>query len=255
MNPRIKYICAKMQTALLAVCILLFCSVSAFAQKPATGEIPIVLAPRHESVLAAEIGSRVIKIYKEFGQSFRKGNTLIRLDNGPAELDVRKAQAQLDRASKEFEITQDLFKTKSVSILELEEARSKQTVATVDLVIAKQKLSRCTVHAPFSGRVSKLEIHTHEWVEVGQPLIDIVDDSVLLAKFLLPSSMYENVKIDSAAHVSIQETGKSYTGRISHIGAEIDPSSRSFEVYAEIKNTSGELRGGMRGAIRIIPEN
>lgn len=243
----------KMQTVLMAVCILLLCSVSVFAQEPVSGEVPIVLAPRHESVLAAEIDSRIVKVYKEFGQSFRKGNTLFRLDSAQAELGVRKAQAELDRASKEFSITEDLFQTKSVSILELEEARSRQTVAKVDLAIAEQKLSRCVVHAPFDGRVSKLAVHVHEWVETGQPLIDIVDDSVLLAKFLLPSSMYMNIKVDSKALVSIQETGKTYEGKISHIGAEVDPSSRSFEVYAEIQNKSGELRSGMRGMIRILP--
>lgn len=240
-----------MQTVMLTVCILLFGS-PATAEQEATQGIPIVLAPRYESILAAEIDSRVTKITKEFGQNFKKGHVLIDLDAVPAGLGVRRAKAQLQEASKKFGILQDLYKTKSVSVLELEEARSKQVVAEVDLAIARQKLARCTVKAPFSGRVAKVLVHEHEWVKIGTPLLEVIDDSVLLAKFLLPSFLYGSLKTNGKVSIDIEETGRIYEGRISHIGAEVDPSSRSFEVFAEVKNDAS-LRSGMRGTITLNP--
>ncbi len=236
-----------MQTVVIAVCILLS-GASSMARMDLGEGIPVVLAPRHESVLSAEIDSQVAAIGKEFGQSFNKGAVLVRLDAVPAGLEVRRARTLLEEASKELNIMEDLFKTKSVSILELEESRSQQVIAEVDLAIARQKLARCTVKAPFTGRVVKLLVNEHEWVKTGTPLVDIVNDSVLLAKFLLQSSMYGKVKTGDKVTVNIQETGQSYQGRISHIGAEVDPSSRSFEVFAEVKN-DGSLRGGMRGSV------
>ncbi|WP_321400553.1 efflux RND transporter periplasmic adaptor subunit [Maridesulfovibrio sp.] len=238
-----------MQTVVMAVCILLSAS-SSMAQTDLEEGVPVVLAPRHESMLSAEIDSRVAAIGKEFGQSFKKGAMLVRLDAVPAGLGVRRTKTLLAEARKGLKIMEDLFKTKSVSILELEESRSKQVVAEVDLAIARQKLARCAVRAPFTGRVAKLLVNEHEWVKIGTPLMEIVDDSVLLAKFLLPSSMYGNVKINNKVTINIQETGKNYEGEISHIGAEVDPSSRSFEVFAEIKN-DGALRSGMRGLIKL----
>lgn len=238
-----------MQAVVMAVCILLFSSGGA-AQSYLGEGVPVVLAPRHESTLSAEIDSRVASIGREFGQSFQKGAVLVRLDTVPSGLEVRRAKTLLEEARKEFTIMGDLFKTKSVSILELEESRSKQVVAEVDLAIARQKMARCTVRAPFAGRVAKLLANEHEWVKIGTPLMEIVDDSVLLAKFLLPSSMYGKVRTGNNVTVEIQETGLSYGGKISHIGAEVDPSSRSFEVFAEVKN-DGALRSGMRGLIKL----
>lgn len=235
---------------ILAACITLICTGPLAAQENMTEGVPVVLAPRHESVLAAEIDSRVEKILKEFGQSFRRGTVLVQLDAGPAGLEVRRAKALLEEARKEFTILQDLYQTKSVSILELEDARSKQIVAEVDLTIARQKLARCTVKAPFAGRVCKLMLNEYEWVKIGTPLMKIVDDSVLLAKFLLPSSMYGHLKTGNKISVIVQETGRIYKGKISHIGAEVDPSSRSFEVFAEVKNDSS-LRSGMRGTLLL----
>ena len=236
-----------MQAVLLAVCILSFCG-PAMAQSNLAQGVPVVLAPRQDSVLAAERDSRVTVIDREFGQVFKKGTVLVRLDSRSAVLGVRRAKATLEEALKKFSIMQEMHKSKSVSTLELEEARSKQLVAEVDLSIARLKLARCTVKAPFAGRVARVLAREHEWVETGDPLMQIVDDSVLLAKFLLPSAQYGQVKPGDKVAVSIEETGQTYEGVISHMGAEVDPSSRSFELYAEVKNDSS-LRGGMRGTI------
>jgi RND family efflux transporter MFP subunit len=216
-----------------------------------SGGVSVVLAARHEAVLSAETDANVQLIFKEFGQEFKKGAKLVQLNPTTTNLNVRRTKAVVAEAQKAFTILQDLYETKSVSILELENARSELAVAEVDLAIARQEYSRCFVNAPCSGRVRKVLVHEHEWVKKGDPILEIVDDSVLLAKFLLPSSLFGQIKLGDNVIATIQENGKSYSGTISHIGAVMDPSSRSFEVYAEIPNTESFLRCGMRGILQM----
>ena len=238
-------------TILMVGLLVFFMACPVQAMDTDSGGVSVVLAAHHEATLAAETGASVRHIYKEFGQGFKKGDKLVQLDPTTTNLNVRRTKAVVAEAQKAFTILQDLYETKSVSILELENARSELAVAEVDLAIARQEYSRCFVNAPFSGRVRKVLVHEHEWVKKGDPILEIVDDSVLLAKFFLPSSMFDKIKKGDKVVASIQETGQQYTGTISHIGAVMDPSSRSFEVYAEIPNTESSLRCGMRGVLQM----
>ncbi|MCC8180020.1 MAG: efflux RND transporter periplasmic adaptor subunit, partial [Planctomycetes bacterium] len=76
-------------------------------------------------------------------------------------------------------------------------------------------------------------------------LLYIVDDSTLLAKFLMPESRFESVALGDRLQVEIQSIGMVKEAVVSHIAAVLDPASRTFEVWAGIDNADGRLRAGM----------
>ena len=48
-------------------------------------------------------------------------------------------------------------------------------------------LGKCQISAPYAGRIAEQKIREQQYAQAGQPLLDIIDDSVLELEFLVPS--------------------------------------------------------------------
>ncbi len=209
-----------------------------------------VLKPRQEAILSAEVDARVEKIAKEFGQPFRKGEKLIQLDSTLYRLRVKKAEAEEAKEQITFTAISDLYKNRSSSIIDLEEARLNLSNAKTELVFARYRLDRCAISAPYNGRVERLAVNENEWVNAGDPLIKIVGDGTLLARTLIPASSLPLFTLDKEVEIALAD-GKKVAGRVSHLGAVMDSASQTFEIDIEVPNTDGSLISGMTG--KIIP--
>ena len=131
--------------------------------------------------------------------------------------------------------------------LEVDIANSKQMFQDANLKLAEQDLASCHIAAPFAGRLVKKLLQEHEFVKVGQSLIQIIDDNQLLAVMHLPSSERNLVKIGESQRVQVDETASAHTGTVYEIGGEIDYGSRTFEIKLLIDNRDGALSAGMSG--------
>jgi RND family efflux transporter MFP subunit len=218
----------------------------------ARDQLSVVLTTRKEAVLSSEVRAPVHRVHREFGQSFAPGQVLIELDaTSFHRLNLEKTEVLLAAARKAHTVTSQLFKEKSASILELEKAKAELAVAEVSRKFALRNVNACRILAPYGGRVEKLFVNEHELVDEGRPLIKIVDDSVLRARIILPSDLFGSLKVGQPMSILIKETGKEVTAKVSHISAVMDPASATFEVYAEVENTGGALRGGMTGRLLV----
>ena len=188
----------------------------------------------------------------------------------------RRAEAMLAAATANLTATQQLYEDKQASLIDLEnarrdaavaqtnselvdttsaeelaEARRERAVATGRLAIARQQVEACAITAPWEGRIRRTLVREHQWIQPGTPVVEIIDDHVLVAKFLLPSHVVPVVTIGQKLHLTTHETSTEVSMTISHIAAELDPASVTFEVHAEIDNGDGKLRAGMNGMLRL----
>ncbi len=208
----------------------------------------VVLNPRQEAVLSAEVNACVQKIHKEFGQGFQKGDVLLTLDSRLFRLHLSQAEVLYVQRKKTFDAICDLYENQSRSIIELEDARAGFRIAEINKKVAKYDLERCTIRAPYAGRVEQVAVDEKEWVKIGDSLVKIVNDAVLLARTLVPASLLQVFSIGSTVEMELTG-GRKVHGKVSHIGAVMDSASQTFEVKIEVPNPDGSLRSGMTGKI------
>ncbi len=237
------------RTTLAAILVLISGLVFPLAGGAQQRIVSVVFEPREEAVLSARVPSVVQKINREFGQHFSAGQVLVELDPVIYQLKAQKAVAELEAAQSRYRIIQELFEGERVSKLEMEQARRDFLVAKNDHALTTQLLERCRVRAPFAGRVRAVLAHVGEMVDDGKSLMAIVDDSRLLAKYLLPSREYGKIALGRKVRFRVNETGGKVKGRISHISSVIDPASHTIEVFATVDNAKGELRSGMTAVL------
>ena len=99
---------------------------------------------------------------------------------------------------------------------------------------------------------SERKAQAHQYVQAGQPLLDILDDASPEIEFIVPVAV--GAEAGGSARRSkfgVDETGKSYSATISRIGAKVDSVSHSVRVMALFPGRFPELMAGMTGKIRL----
>ncbi|MHC4872298.1 MAG: efflux RND transporter periplasmic adaptor subunit [Planctomycetota bacterium] len=72
----------------------------------------VVFKPRKEAVIASKVNSSITDFYKEFGESFEKGEFLLELDSLISEVAVKQAQAALAAAKGNLSYEQKMAEKK-----------------------------------------------------------------------------------------------------------------------------------------------
>ena len=216
-------------------------------------EIRAQLLPRRYTTVAAEIGAKVNRLPVPEGGAFRAGQLLVSFDCTLQQAQMQKARAELQGAEQTLKTNQRLAELNSVGKLELDMAQAAAQKARADVGANQAVLSKCAIAAPFAGRVAEQKVREQQYVQPGQALLDILDDSVLELEFLVPSRWLSWLRVGGTFQVQIDETRKSYPAKFIRIGARVDPVSQSVKVAAAIDGQFKELIAGMSGRVQITP--
>ncbi len=146
--------------------------------------------------LSAEVRGRVT--FKRdlllAGRIVEKGEVLFEIDRQDFQLDLTTADSLLKILTRDHEIAAaelkrvgSLYRKNKVgSLSAVEKAESAVNSISNQLQQVRQsreqaklKLARCVIRAPFTGRVSAVEIEREEYVNPGQKMITLVDDASL----------------------------------------------------------------------------
>ena len=226
----------------------------AFAAPGGPGpEIRAQLTPRQYTTLSSEMAGRIDRIAKRVGEKFQKGEVLVEFDCALQHAQEARAQAVLVQAQKTFTIDQRLVALKSMGQLELDVAAAEVQKAKADVAASEAVASKCTIEAPFSGVTVEQKARAFQYTTPGQALLDILDDRGLEVELIAPSRWLGWLKPGYAFEVHIDETGKTYPARVTHLGGKVDPVSQSIKVIGEITSDAPELMAGMSGRASIAP--
>ena len=77
--------------------------------------------------------------------------------------------------------------------------------------------------------------------------IDLVDDSTLIGKLLIPSSLMNQIRIGDELTITMIEIGEKIKATVKRMGAVIDPASSTLNIEVEIDNKEQKLKAGMSG--------
>lgn len=219
-------------------------------EKPA---IRAQLSPLHFTTIAAELGAKLETFEFKEGESFKQGQMLIRFDCGIQQAQLQRVRATLAIAARNAATNQRLLKLGSVSRVETENSLSELDRAKAEVDELEAIVSKCTIHAPFNGKVVEQRARSQQFVQVAQPLIDILDSSGLELEFIAPSKWAPWLKAGHVFEITVDETGKTYPARVMRVGARIDSVSQTFKVAALVDGEFADLTPGMSGTITLTP--
>ncbi len=103
------------------------------------------------------------------------------------------------------------------------------------LEIAKINLDRCTIKAPFTGQIVKINADIGQTLNPGFIVAIIIDPSKIEVPVELPASKRSKIKLSANAKIvpEVRQPGN-WKGKISRIDALIDTASRTFRAFVLI---------------------
>ncbi|GAB4060931.1 efflux RND transporter periplasmic adaptor subunit [Uliginosibacterium sediminicola] len=218
-----------------------------------TREIRAQLAPRRFTTLAAEIGAKINRLPVPEGGAFKAGQVLIQFDCSLQQAQLSKAKAALAGADKTWQANKRLADLNSIGKVELDISEAEVLKAQAEVAANNAVLGKCSVAAPFGGRIAEQKVREQQYVQPGQALLEIIDDSALELEFIVPSKWLAWLKVGSGFQVKIDETGKTYPAKVQRIAARVDPVSQSVKLNAMIDGRFPELISGMSGQVLMVP--
>ena len=254
----------------LLVCILaVVCGVALAQQPPAPSSTQPSAAPpapsrpardkalsvafeaKEMAVISAEVPGRVVRISRQMGDEFAKNDMLIELDPTIYKANVLRTASAASATGKAVSVTNKMRAYQSASSLDEVNAKKEADAAAANLDIARKELALTKITAPYPGIVKKVLVREYEWVDKGKPVIEVVNDKVLQANVLMPSTLFGKVRQGQEVSISVVETGTTVSGKVTHVSKVLDPASGTFEVYCEVQNPNGAVRSGMTGSLNL----
>jgi len=214
---------------------------------------------RNVPVISLATG-RVAAIHARLGDTVKKGQLLLTIRSdyvASGFSDYRKAVADETLARAQQERAKDLYDHGAMSMNDLQVAQDAEDKAKVDVETTEEHLHLLgndpqkprgvvDIYAPVSGVITDQQVTNAAGVQaLGSNPFTISDLSYVWVMCDVYENDLPNVSVGEAAEIRLNAyPDKVMTGRISNIGAILDPSIRTAKVRIEVPNP-GMIRMGM----------
>ncbi len=223
----------------------------AHSDNDASEDIHAQLVPTRYTTLSSDTGGHIEHLSVREGDRFRQGQVLVALDCALQHAQVGEARAILAGAQKANAVNRRMVELHSGGVLEAELAAAEAAKDAARLQSALVLQSKCTIAAPYQGRVVEQKVREHQYVQPGQAMLDILDDTALEVEFIAPSRWLAWVRPGMEFRLRVDETGKSYPAKVTIIGAKVDAVSHSVKITGAIGGEQSDLVAGMSGRVLI----
>lgn len=212
------------------------------------------LIPVQKTTLASGLNGRIDEVLTDIGKVVEKGAPLVRLDCRVLAAEKRIAEAARTLAETRLKTSEDLARSDNISLVDLQSARSELARSIADQERAEAELSYCVIKAPFSGVVTQKLVDAFQHVQVGQPLLELVDNSAFTVDFAVSSTVLRDKVEGRPFEITLDETGNSYKGIVERSSGAVDPISQTVRLIGRLTDPTSDLIAGMSGTITLTTD-
>jgi membrane fusion protein, multidrug efflux system len=211
------------------------------------------LTAREGINVSNEVEGIVEKIHITSGQSVNAGDLLVSLNDDVEQADLASFKAQEDLARSLFKRNKNMWKAKTISETDFDNARSNLKVAQANVVQTQARIAKKSIRAPFSGVLGIKHINTGQYVAPGTMLISLQDYSFLYTDFSIAEKYFPDVTtgLKVRFHVSAY-ADRVFVGEVQAVDAKVNEMTRNISVRAQLQNDNGLLRPGMYADINLM---
>ena len=221
--------------------------------------LPGETEPWQDVLVAADKNGRVEWIGPREGQEVKKGQLLARIDVSALKTIITRAEASAELAKDLYDRRKTLFDRGIVHKEAMERARTDKALAESDLVKAKVEYDRGFPHSPISGMVNYLHVDEGEFVNRGEPMVELVNVDKIKIHVNVPELDVRYLKKGQDVMVTIDAfPDLRLKGRVDFVSYKADSATKTFWVRVLIDNPKHEIRPGMIARVaflrRMIPD-
>lgn len=211
------------------------------------------ITANNDVVILSETSGRVVKVNAEVGDYKQAGSVLVEVDDELKEAAFKTANMTYDKAKKDLERFESLYKEGSISESQIEQSRWNFQNAEAQYIVARRQYRDTKITTPISGIVTARPVNVGTMLQgAPQPTIvaNVVDISKLKVKINVSEKDVFKLKIGDAVDVTTDVyPGVTFNGRVSTISVKADE-AHTYPVEVILNNDSKHpLKAGMFGHV------
>lgn len=241
---------------------------------PASFNGTLVIPPKNFATVTLSMGGIVKELSVLPGVYVAKGTVLATLEN-PAFIELQQtyldSHAQVEYLETEYQRQQTLSREAVASQKKLQQSKADYLSMKSRLQAAAAQLRLLGVNpeallsagicpylevkAPVGGYISNVQVNLGKYLNVGEPLCDLIDKSQTMVRLTAYEKDLAGMKVGSRVQFRVNGLGKTtFHATLVSIGQQVDDSNRSIELYAKVLDANPLFRPGMYVSARMEKE-
>lgn len=213
------------------------------------------LLPNEAVSIQPEIAGRISRILFEDVQQVERGAPLVELDKEILQAELAQAQSNLSLSRANFDRADTLLKQGTGTARARDEAWARLRSDEAGLDLAKARLEKTTIRAPFSGVLGLRSVSLGRYVTPADIIVTLQQIDPLKAEFRVPEIYLTSIRVGQKVEMTADAlSDQTFTGEIYAIDPQIDVNGRSLRIRALVPNPEFSLFPGLFIRLTIIAD-
>jgi len=215
--------------------------------------LPAEIKPWEDLTVRAQVAGEVIEVPVKEGDFVRRGAVLARLESADYRYALDKARADYELAKIEYERQTQIARVGAASKSLRDTYRTKMIEAKSALENAELQLKRCTITAPMSGFINRLDAKVGLLLNRSDPVAQLLDTRRVKVDVGIPESDIDQVRDLTETEIVVDALGgKKFTGRRIFLSRQTGSLARLYLLRLAVDNPKGELLPGMFARVDVV---
>ena len=206
----------------------------------ATKTVPGTVRSTLEAEVATRVSGTVVRVEVDVGDRVAAGSVLARLDDADVRAQVRKAEAEAERARAYHRRIAALERDGAATAQELDDALANLEAAEAVLEASRGQLDYVRIRAPFAGVVTGRQVDPGDLAVPGMPVLTLVQPGSVEVEADVPSEMADDVSPGLRLRI-LTAAGRPIPATVLRISPAVDRVSRRSRVKLGLDETSAPL--------------
>ncbi|HET9031662.1 MAG TPA: efflux RND transporter periplasmic adaptor subunit [Dokdonella sp.] len=204
------------------------------------------LQAEHEAKLVSEVPGTVLKLLVEEGDRVTKGQLLARIDAERSRLQLREAEADLQRRKNDVDRGEKLLERKLIAANTQDQAESDFAIRRADVNLARLRVDKSEIRAPFDGVITRRWVKQGQLMAANDAVFDIANFDQLRAELRVPERDAVAIAAGQPVDFTVDALGnRHFQAKVERVAPVVDRDSGTVKVTVNIDNRDRSLRPGL----------
>ena len=206
-----------------------------------------------ESVdIRPEVDGEVTSIQMTEGETVKKGDPILQIDESKQAATVAEAQADYNYAKETMQRSDTLLADGTISQQEHDQTRASFQRTEAALHLARKRMTEYTLTAPFDGILGHRAVSVGQYVNPQTVLVSLYSMDRMKLGFSIPERYAARVHPGQTLRLKVAAYGdEEFSGEIYLVEPQVDMATRSILVRAHIPNADHRLKPGMFANLKL----
>jgi len=215
--------------------------------------LPGYVDPYEDLWVKAEVSGQVVNIPVKEGQTIKKGQVLVELDDRDYRLRLSRVEAAYKLAKLEYARIAALDKKGITAANQMDEKIARFEDVSAQRDEAKLALSRTRITAPINGQINEILAKKGDLVKANARIAQILQVSDVKVKVGIPESDVASFFNLESAAVVIEALGKRRVrGEMVFLSRQPRNLARLFDLELVVSNPDGQILPGMFARVELV---